>query len=108
LVAERAKLARSQRERIDMENARRRGEVAPIAKLRDALEDAIAAMVDALDGLPGAIKRRVPALTTEDLAFIADEISRMRDNLADTNIDEEPDDDEGDAPENSSPSEAGS
>lgn len=107
LVDERAKLTRSLRELRDMEIAVKRRELAPVEKLRLALEDAIAHMVGILDGLPGALKRRLPVLTSEDLAFVTEEVGKARTAIADVEIEEEAPSHESDAGEYSPSGDAG-
>ena len=81
LTEERARLARAQSERIEMENAIKRGEIAPIDTLRDALVPVVAQIAAHLDAIPGKLKREAPHLTASDLEIVAREITKAR-NLA--------------------------
>jgi terminase small subunit / prophage DNA-packing protein len=81
LTEERAKLARVQTERIEMENAVKRGELAPIDSLRDALVPVVAQIAAILDAVPVKLKREAPHLTAADLEIVKREIARAQ-NLA--------------------------
>jgi len=81
LTEERARLARAQSERIEMDNAVTRGELAPIDTLRDTLAPVVAQIAAHLDAIPGKLKREAPHLTASDLEIVAREITRAR-NLA--------------------------
>jgi phage terminase Nu1 subunit (DNA packaging protein) len=81
LTEERAKLARAQSERIEMDNAVKRGELAPIDTLRDALVPVVAQIAAHLDAIPAKLKREAPHLTATDLEIVAREITKAR-NLA--------------------------
>lgn len=62
LVQERAALARSQRERVDLQNAVTRGEQAPIELLGDALALSIQIMVTELEQIEGVLSQVAPDL----------------------------------------------
>lgn len=81
LTEERARLARAQSERIEMDNAVRRGELAPIDTLRDVLVPVVAQIAAHLDAVPGKLKREAPHLNATDLEIVAREITKAR-NLA--------------------------
>jgi phage terminase Nu1 subunit (DNA packaging protein) len=100
LVDERAKLAKAQRERIELENAVTRKELAPVALMVEVLAKAGAKVAGILDGIPGAVRRRVPSLTADEVNNIAAEIARVRNiaasiSLADLRDDQEGSDEEG-------------
>ena len=84
LTEERARLARAQSERIEMENAVKRGELAPIDTLRDVLVPVVAQIAAQLDAVPGKLKREAPHLTHLDLEIVAREITRARNLAAET------------------------
>ena len=84
LTEERARLARAQSERIEMENAVKRGELAPIDTLRDVLVPVVAQITAHLDAIPGKLKREAPHLTATDLEIVAREITRARNLAAET------------------------
>ena len=101
LATERAGLARAQREKIEMQNAVTRRELAPVALLEEVLAKAGSRVAGILDAIPGMIKRRVAGLSSNDIELIAVEVARARNiaaavSLADLN-------DEPAAPENDSP-----
>jgi len=102
LATERAGLAKEQRERIAMQNAVTRGELAPVALLEEVLSRAGAKIASTLEAIPGAVKRRVPSLSSDEIKNIAFEIARVRNivaamSLADLREDEGGGDDEPDA-----------
>jgi len=102
LATERAGLAKEQRERIAMQNAVTRGELAPVALLEEVLSKAGSKIAGTLDAIPGAVKRRVPSLSSDEIKNIATEIARVRNivasmSLADLREDEGGGDDEPDA-----------
>lgn len=82
LVAERAMLARVQRERIDMQNAVTRNELAPVVLIEEVLSKAGARIGGIFDAIPGAVRRRVPSLSSEEIGNIEKEIARARNIVA--------------------------
>ena len=94
LVAERAMLAKVQRERIEMQNGVTRGELAPVVLIEEVLSKAGARIGGLFDAIPGAVKRRVPSLSSDEIGNIAKEIAKVRNiaasmSLADLREDEE-------------------
>ena len=81
LATERAGLAKEQKERVAMQNAVTRRELAPVILLEQVLARAGSKVAGILDGIPGMIKRRVASLTAADIAMISAEIARAR-NIA--------------------------
>lgn len=88
LSDERARLAAAQADKVEMENEVMRGELAPVSVLERVLSHAANKVVALLDTLPGAIKRRVPALTESDVGFVRREIARMRNEIADLTLED--------------------
>ena len=82
LATERAGLAKAQRERVEMQNAVTRGELAPAALIEQVLSQAAAKIAGKLDAIPGMIRRRVPQLTATDIDLIAGEIALARNTVA--------------------------
>jgi phage terminase Nu1 subunit (DNA packaging protein) len=78
LGQERAALARSQREAVDMRNAVSRGEFAPIALLAEVLATASQAVAERLDHLPGTLKKACPQLTNVDRDHVLSVIASAR------------------------------
>ena len=82
LVGERARLASEQANRIAMQNAVTRKELAPVAVITEALARVGNEIVGILEALPIQLKRRSLSLTTQDLEFITEEITRARNTAA--------------------------
>ncbi len=82
LVAERAGLAKAQRERIEMQNGVTRGELAPVVLIEEVLAKAGARIGGIFDAIPGAVRRRVPALSSEEIGNIEKEIAKARNIVA--------------------------
>lgn len=94
LAEERAKLAKAQRERIEMANAVTRGELAPVVLIEEVLAKAGARISGIFDAIPGAVRRRVPSLSSEEIGNIEKEVAKARNivaaiSLADLREDEE-------------------
>jgi phage terminase Nu1 subunit (DNA packaging protein) len=101
LAAERAALAREQRDRIAMQNAVTRRELAPVATLEMALATMGRKVGAALEAIPVNIKRRSKNLTAEDIEIITGEINRARNIAAAAQLEEDDGhvgDSEGDPP----------
>ena len=82
LVEERALLAREQRLRLEMANAVTRRELAPVALIEEVLSKAGGKIAGIFDAIPGAVRRRVPALGADEIKNIAIEIARVRNIVA--------------------------
>lgn len=87
LAAERAALARAQRERIEMQNAVTRRELAPVSLLEMALATMGRKVAAVLEAIPGDVKRRSSSLTAEDIETITDEIAKARNVAATQQLD---------------------
>ncbi|MBY0243174.1 MAG: terminase small subunit [Burkholderiaceae bacterium] len=81
LVAERAGLAKEQKDRLAMVNAVTRKELAPVALIEEVLSKAGARIAGMFDAIPGAVRRRVPSLSSDEVNNISKEIARIR-NIA--------------------------
>lgn len=81
LAAERAALARAQRDKLELANAVTRRELAPLSLLEQVLGNVCAQISGILEAIPGALRRRNAALSSSDLELVADEIAKAR-NLA--------------------------
>jgi terminase small subunit / prophage DNA-packing protein len=81
LATERAGLARAQREKIEMQNAVVRRELAPVILIEEVLAKAGSKVAGILDAIPGMLKRRCAALTSTDIDLVSAEIARAR-NIA--------------------------
>ena len=82
LASERARLAREQADKIAMQNAVTRGELAPVALIEEVLTKAASKVAGVLDAIPGMIRRRVPLLTADDIDLIAGEVAKARNTVA--------------------------
>jgi phage terminase Nu1 subunit (DNA packaging protein) len=82
LATERAGLAKAQKERIEMQNAITRKELAPVVLIEEVLSKAGARVAGMFDAIPGAVRRRVPSLSSEEVNNIAREIARVRNIVA--------------------------
>lgn len=100
LVAERARLAREQADKIAMQNAVTRGELAPAYVLEEVLSRAGARTARLLETIPGTLRRRLPQLSSDDITVVTAIVAKAR-NLAaamrladvDANDDDAPADD---------------
>lgn len=98
LSEERARLARAQAEKVEMQNAVTRGELTPTIVLEQVLAAAASKAAGIFDAIPGMVKRRVPVLTAGDVDLIAAEIAKARNcyasmTLADLGLEAVADDD---------------
>jgi terminase small subunit / prophage DNA-packing protein len=93
LATERAALARASREKIDLQNAVTRRELAPVSVLEEVLAKAGARIAGVLDAVPGAIKRRAPELPAEIRMVITTELAKARNIAADLSLDDLVEDD---------------
>jgi phage terminase Nu1 subunit (DNA packaging protein) len=80
LAGERARLARAQSERIEMQNAETRRS-APVVLLEIAIASMGRKVAAILEAIPVKIKRRSKNLTAEDIEIITAEITKAR-NIA--------------------------
>lgn len=93
LATERAGLAKAQRERIEMQNAVTRKELAPVGLITEVLAKTAAKIAGLFDAIPGLVRRRAPHLSAEVIGLIGEEIAKVRNtvakmSLADLNDDE--------------------
>lgn len=81
LATERAALARAQREKVEMQNAVTRRELAPVALLEQVLSKVGRQIAGILEAIPVQLKRR-SELSSEDLDFITREVVKARNQAA--------------------------
>lgn len=81
LMNERARLAKEQADRLELQNAQTRKELAPIVLIEHVLAKAGVRVAGILDAIPGMIRRRSPSLSSSDLDCISAEIAKAR-NIA--------------------------
>lgn len=82
LTSERARLAKEQADRLEMQNRITRRELAPVALIEEVLAKAGAEIAGIFDAIPGAIRRRQPDISAETLRWIEEEIARARNRVA--------------------------
>lgn len=82
LVGERARLAKEQADRLEMQNAVTRREMAPVRLLEDALADAAAKTCGILDTIPGSIRMMNPEMPHAQIDAIAKTIAKARNTIA--------------------------
>jgi phage terminase Nu1 subunit (DNA packaging protein) len=87
LAAARTRLANAQEERINMQNAITRREYGPIEALEHGVSDVMARVASQLDTIPGRLRIASDKLTAEDLNLVASVIAKVRNEIADMNID---------------------
>lgn len=85
LATERAMLARVQREKIEMQNAVTRGELAPKALLTQVLAAAAPKMCGVLESIVPSLRKR-SGYGAEDLDFVARTIADARNAIADLRL----------------------
>ena len=93
LATERARLAKEQADKVAMQNAVTRGDLAPVVMIEEVLTKTAARIAGIFDAIPGLVRRRVPSLRAEEIDLIAAEIARVRNvvagmSLADLNDDQ--------------------
>lgn len=88
LATERARLAREQADKIAMQNAVTRRELAPVHVIEQVFSRTGSRVAAILEALPGAIKRRVPALGADEIGLVQREIAQARNAIATMSIDD--------------------
>ena len=93
LATERARLAKEQADKVAMQNAVTRGDLAPVVMIEEVLTKTAARLAGIFDAIPGLVSRRVPSLRADEIDLIAAEIARVRNvvagmSLADLNDDQ--------------------
>ena len=81
LATERARLAKEQADKVAMQNAERRGELAPVAAMEMVLASVGAKVGKILDTIPGLVRRRVPGIGSDVVEAITADIAKCR-NMA--------------------------
>lgn len=99
LATERAGLAKAQRERIEMQNAVTRKELAPVALITEVLAKTAAKTAGQFDAIPGMVRRRCPQFGADVIGMIAEEIAKIRNTVAAMSLDDLNDDAEAEQPE---------
>ncbi len=95
LVRERALLAREQRIRVAIQNAEKKGQLAPVAALEQALATAGAKASKILATIKGEIRLHYPQLPASGLAAVDTIVGKALNAVASMSLDEEDEDEEG-------------
>lgn len=82
LVQERARLAKEQADRVEMQNQISRKEVAPVNLIELVLADVARKIISELDAIPVELKRNSKSISSEDLQYISNEIIKARNKAA--------------------------
>ncbi len=88
LATERARLAREQADKIAMQNAQTRRELAPVVMMTEVLAKAGARVAGILDAIPGQVRRRLPQLPAAEIENITREIAKARNLCAAIRLDD--------------------
>lgn len=87
LATERAGLARAQRERIEMQNAVTRKQLAPVSLIEEVLANVGRQIAATLEAIPVQLKRRT-TLSVAELEIVESEIVKARNLAADISLDQ--------------------
>jgi len=93
LATERARLAREQADKIAMQNAQSRRELAPVVMMTEVLAKAGTRAASILEAIPGQVRRRLPSMPATEIQVIEREIAKARNLCAAislNDLDEEP------------------
>lgn len=93
LTAERARLAAAQADKLEMELAVTRAELAPVSVIEQVLVNAGVKAAAALDAIPDSLKRRLPGLSDDDIDVVRQEIARARNAVASLSLEDVEEDD---------------
>lgn len=88
LSAERARLTKEQADKIEMQNAVMRGELAPSRLIEEVIARAGSRMGRLLDTIPGLLRRRLPQLTADDVAAVALVVTKARNVAASMSLED--------------------
>lgn len=92
LATERARLAKEQADKIAMQNAQARRELAPVVLITEVLAKAGTRVAGILEAIPGQVKRRLPDLPATEIEAIQREIAKARNICAAIRLDDLDDD----------------
>jgi len=88
LAAERARLAKEQADKVAMQNAVSRGELAPVAAMEAVLAAVGTRVGKILDTIPGVVRRRVPGVGHDVIEQITSDIAKCRNMAAAMSLDD--------------------
>jgi terminase small subunit / prophage DNA-packing protein len=94
LASERARLAKEQADKVAMQNAERRGELAPVSAMEMVLAAVGSKVGKILDTIPGLIRRRVPGAGSDVIEAIEADIAKCRNMAASMTLASLSDDDD--------------
>lgn len=94
LATERARLAKEQADRIAMQNAIQRRELAPVVLITEVLAKTGTRVAGILEAIPGQVRRRLPDLPASEVEAIQREIVKARNLCASIRLEDLDDDDE--------------
>lgn len=86
LATERARYAKAQADKVELQNAVTRRELAPVGLLEQVLSNAAGKITGVLDAIPGALRRRNKKLTAKDIEHVSGEIAKARNAVADLRL----------------------
>jgi phage terminase Nu1 subunit (DNA packaging protein) len=95
LTAERARLARAQAEKIEMQNAVQRGQLAPVSILEQVLATTGTKAQRILATIKGELRRRFPAMSATDMQAVDTIIGKALGQIASMSLSVADDDDAG-------------
>lgn len=87
LTFERARLAREQADKIAMQNAVSRKDLAPVSLIVETNARIAAQAADILDGVGLALKRSIPGIDSRVVKVVEAEIRKVRSLVADSRVD---------------------
>lgn len=82
LATERARLAKEQADKVAMQNAVTRNELAPVILIEEVLTKTSAKIAGVFDAIPGMVRRAIPSLPSEAIEMIAGEVAKARNIVA--------------------------
>ncbi len=88
LAAERARLAKEQADKVAMQNAVSRGELAPVAAMEAVLAAVGTRVGKILDTIPGLVRRRAPGVGHDVSEQITADIAKCRNMAAAMSLDD--------------------
>ncbi len=98
-------MAREQADKIAMQNAVTRGELAPAYVLEEVLSRAGARAARLLETIPGTLRRRLPQLSSDDIAVVTGIVAKARNLAASMKLADVDTDDDAMTPDDTVPAE---
>jgi len=85
---EKARLAAAQADKIEMENAVTRGDLASVDIIQHVLTRAAAKVAAVFDAMPSILKRRLPDITDTDMLVFRVELAKARNAVANMSLED--------------------